>query len=55
MFHCQELQHLNLKPWKDIESVCETQGRILNVGEYYLPTPCTSCVCTVEGVSIFKM
>ncbi|KAK7573454.1 hypothetical protein V9T40_010645 [Parthenolecanium corni] len=47
---CQSLPRTNLKAWQENQNGCHFRGRFFSVGESYLPTPCTSCICTIQGV-----
>lgn len=50
---CHALPQVNLKAWKDGDQICQFRGIAMGVGESHLPTPCTSCICTPQGVSYF--
>lgn len=52
---CQSLPRPNLKAWQESQNGCHFRGRFFSVGESYLPTPCTSCICTTQGVSLGKV
>lgn len=51
---CQVLPTIDLTLWKDNQQNCNINGQTVAVGESHLPSPCTSCICTPEGVSIFN-
>lgn len=50
---CHSLPHIDLTAWRETPQGCQIGGRSVAVGGSGFPTPCTSCVCTVEGVSSF--
>jgi len=50
---CHSLPHIDLTAWKQTPQGCQIGGRSVPVGSSGFPTPCTSCICTVEGVSSF--
>lgn len=49
---CQVLPVIDLTLWKDNQRGCNINGHIVAIGESHLPSPCTSCICTPEGVII---
>lgn len=49
---CGSMPHLDFSAWRETRHGCQIGGRNVAVGESGFPTPCTSCVCTAEGVSI---
>lgn len=51
---CHSMPHLDFSAWRETRHGCQIGGRNVAVGESGFPTPCTSCVCTAEGVSIFR-
>lgn len=52
---CQSLPHLDLSAWKEhSRQGCQIRDRQVDIGESAFPSPCTSCICTSEGVSKFK-
>lgn len=50
---CHSLPHIDLTRWKETPQGCQIGGRSVAVGDSGFPTPCTSCVCTTEGVRHF--
>lgn len=49
---CQSLPHIDLNAWRESTGQgCIIGERQVAVGESAFPTPCTSCICTNEGVS----
>jgi hypothetical protein len=50
---CHSRPHIELSAWKETPQGCQIGGRSVPVGSSGFPTPCTSCVCTAEGVSSF--
>jgi len=50
---CQVLPVIDLTLWKDNQQGCNINGHIITIGESYLPSPCTSCICTSEGVKLY--
>lgn len=52
---CRSLPSINLNAWRENTNgqTCIIGDKQVHVGESAFPTPCTSCVCTVEGVSAF--
>lgn len=51
---CKSLPSINLNAWRENAGQghsCIIGDRQVSVGESALPSPCTSCVCTAEGVS----
>lgn len=49
---CQSLPQIDLNAWRENLQGCQVSGRNIKVGESAFPTPCTSCICTKEGVNI---
>lgn len=50
---CHSLPSIDLGAWREnADHGCQIGGRLVPVGDSALPTPCTSCICTSEGVSI---
>ncbi|KAJ4441125.1 hypothetical protein ANN_10975 [Periplaneta americana] len=47
---CHSLPHIDLTAWRETPQGCQIGGRSVAVGDSGFPTPCTSCICTVEGV-----
>lgn len=46
------MPQIDLSAWRENNvQGCQIAGRQLSIGESAFPTPCTSCVCTNEGVS----
>lgn len=51
---CGTMAQMDFTSWKETrESGCLIGNRNVAVGESGFPTPCTSCICTNEGVSKF--
>ncbi|XP_043261638.1 uncharacterized protein LOC122402694 [Colletes gigas] len=46
---CSSMPQLDLSAWRETRHGCQIGGRNVALGESGFPTPCTSCVCTVEG------
>ncbi|KAJ8730052.1 hypothetical protein PYW07_017090 [Mythimna separata] len=47
---CSSLPQLDLSAWRESSAQgCLIAGRSVAVGESAFPSPCTSCICTVEG------
>ncbi|KAG6445361.1 hypothetical protein O3G_MSEX003849 [Manduca sexta] len=47
---CASLPKLDLSAWRESSAQgCLIAGRSIAVGESAFPSPCTSCICTVEG------
>ncbi|XP_014285769.2 heme peroxidase 2 [Halyomorpha halys] len=47
---CNSLPTIDLNAWRETaQTGCQIAGRTVAVGESYIPTPCTSCICTPEG------
>lgn len=49
---CHSLPHIDLNAWRDSPEGCQIAGNSVSVGQTVSPSPCTSCICTPEGVSI---
>lgn len=50
---CQSLPQIDLSAWRESTSQgCVISDRHVGLGDSAFPTPCTSCVCTAEGVSV---
>lgn len=49
---CNSIARMNFNVFKETRNGCNIGGRNVAVGESGFPTPCTSCVCTTEGVSL---
>lgn len=49
---CGSMPHMDFSAWGETRHGCPIGGRNVAVGESGFPSPCTSCVCTAEGVSI---
>lgn len=52
---CSSMPHIDLSAWKETRHGCQIGGRNVALGESGFPTPCTSCVCTAEGVSVYSL
>lgn len=50
---CSSMPHMDFSAWRETRHGCQIGGRNVAVGESGFPTPCTSCVCTAEGVRDF--
>ncbi|XP_028027075.1 uncharacterized protein LOC114240650 [Bombyx mandarina] len=47
---CASLPKLDLSAWRESSTQgCLIAGRSVAVGESAFPSPCTSCICTIEG------
>lgn len=46
---CNSLPHVDLTKWKETPQGCQIGGRSVAIGDSGFPTPCTSCICTIEG------
>lgn len=51
---CGSMPHMDFSAWRETRHGCQIGGRNVAVGESGFPTPCTSCVCTAEGVSLIE-
>lgn len=49
---CGSMPQMDLTAWRETRHGCQIGGRNVALGESGFPTPCTSCVCTAEGVRI---
>lgn len=50
---CQSLPQIDLGAWRESAgSGCVIGDRHVEVGESAFPSPCTSCICTQEGVRL---
>uniref|UniRef100_A0A336LIY5 CSON007160 protein n=2 Tax=Culicoides sonorensis TaxID=179676 RepID=A0A336LIY5_CULSO len=47
---CQSLPQIDLNAWRENIDSCQADGKNIRVGESAFPTPCTSCICTKEGL-----
>lgn len=51
---CHSLPQIDLSAWRESTAQgCQIAGRNVAVGSSAFPTPCTSCICTNEGVSLW--
>lgn len=48
---CHSIPDIDLNAWKENNQGCNINGRQVAVGSTAVPTPCTSCVCTAQGVT----
>lgn len=49
------MPQIDLSAWREnVVQGCQIGGKQVNVGESAFPSPCTSCICTNEGVSISR-
>ena len=48
---CGSMPHMDFSAWKETRHGCQIGGRNVAIGESGFPSPCTSCVCSNEGVS----
>ena len=49
---CHSMPQIDLSAWRENNvQGCQIGGRHLSTGESAFPSPCTSCICTNEGVS----
>lgn len=47
------MQQIDLSAWREnVVQGCQIGGRQVSIGESAFPSPCTSCICTNEGVSL---
>jgi hypothetical protein len=47
------MPQIDLSAWREnVVQGCTIGGKHVNVGESAFPTPCTSCICTNDGVSL---
>lgn len=46
------MPQIDLGAWRENVQGCQIGGRRVNIGESAFPSPCTSCICTSEGVRI---
>lgn len=51
---CGSMPHMNFEAWRETRHGCQIAGRNVAVGESGFPSPCTSCICTAEGVSFLE-
>lgn len=47
---CGSMPQMDLSAWRETRHGCQIGGRNVALGESGFPTPCTSCICTAEGV-----
>lgn len=45
------MPQIDLSAWRENIQGCQIGNRQVRIGDSAFPSPCTSCVCTVEGVS----
>lgn len=45
------MPQIDLSAWRENVQGCQIGGRHVRLGESAFPSPCTSCVCSTEGVS----
>lgn len=46
------MPQIDLSAWREnVVQGCQIGGRQVAIGESAFPSPCTSCICTNEGVS----
>jgi peroxidase len=49
---CHSMPQIDLSAWREnVVQGCTIGGKHVAVGESAFPSPCTSCICTNEGVS----
>lgn len=49
------MPQIDLNAWREnVVSGCTIGGKQVGVGQSSFPSPCTSCICTNEGVSMQK-
>lgn len=46
---CHSMPQIDLSAWRENIQGCQIANKHVRVGESAFPTPCTSCVCTLEG------
>ena len=51
---CHSMPQIDLSAWRENVQGCQIGNRHVRVGESAFPSPCTSCVCSTEGVSCEK-
>lgn len=50
---CHSLPAIDLNAWRESTGQgCVIGDRQVSIGESAFPSPCTSCICTAEGVSL---
>ena len=50
------MPQIDLSAWREnVVQGCQIGGKNVNVGESAFPSPCTSCICTNEGVSSLQV
>lgn len=50
---CHSMPQIDLSAWREnVVQGCTIGGKHVGVGESAFPSPCTSCICTNEGVSV---
>lgn len=51
---CHSMPDIDLSAWREnVVQGCQIGGRQIAIGQSAFPTPCTSCICTAEGVSSY--
>ncbi|XP_030764451.1 uncharacterized protein LOC115888752 [Sitophilus oryzae] len=50
---CNSLPTIDFNAWRETSSGqgCNIGGRHVQIGESAFPSPCTSCICTIEGAN----
>lgn len=49
---CHSMPQIDLSAWREnVVQGCTIGGKHTTVGESAFPSPCTSCICTTDGVS----
>lgn len=51
---CSSMPQVDLSQWRENVQGCQIGNRHVRVGESAFPSPCTSCVCSAEGVSFVQ-
>ena len=49
---CRSLPDIDLSHWREEVTQCRVNGLDISLGSSRKISPCTSCTCTKEGVSI---
>lgn len=53
---CHTMPQIDLNAWREnVVQGCQIGGRQVAVGQSAFPSPCTSCICTNEGVRFFPL
>lgn len=52
---CKALPSVNLDFWRERNSHCTVQGKLINMGRSEHVSPCVMCTCTKEGTACNSM